>query len=128
MATDETLSLEPWIEAEAGEAVATIRREDQIVGSGCIECGQAAFPPVRVCRKCHPSNQEARTLANSGTLYSYTVVQVSSRRAVPYTVGYVDLADGLRVLGDLEIPPEALACDLEVRLIHSPTGWAFQCA
>ncbi|MBJ8346951.1 Zn-ribbon domain-containing OB-fold protein [Antrihabitans sp. YC2-6] len=117
--------VEPWIETNPHESVALVRREGRIVGSCCVECGQAAFPPVRVCRNCRASNLEERTFADHGNLYSYTVVHVSSARAVPYAVGYVDLADGLRVLGDLDISPDALACDTQVRLRNGPTGWAF---
>lgn len=120
--------LEPWIEANAGDAVATMRQEGRIVGSRCVDCGQLAFPRVRLCRRCRASNQEAHELANHGNLYSYTVVHVSSTRPVPYAVGYVDLADGVRVLGDLAISPDALACDIRVRLNKSPAGWAFSCS
>jgi uncharacterized protein len=122
----EILVLEPWVEADPRESVATMRRDGQIVGSVCLDCSQAAFPPVLLCRNCHASNQEIRSLADHGILYSYTVVRVSSGREVPYTVGYVDLADGARVLGDLDISPEALACGLNVRLLRGRSGWAFQ--
>jgi uncharacterized OB-fold protein len=123
---EKTVILEPWIEADAGESVATMRRDGQIVGSVCLDCGQAAFPPVLSCRNCHRENQVVRTLASHGVLYSYTVVRVSSGREVPYTVGYVDLADGVRVLGDLDIELETLACGLDVRLGEGRSGWAFQ--
>lgn len=120
--------LEPWVEANVGDAVATMRQEGRIVGSRCVECGQLAFPPVRLCRNCRKTEQEGHDLSNHGNLYSYTIVHISSTRPVPYAVGYIDLADGVRVLGDLEIPPDALACDIRVRLNNGPAGWAFSCS
>ena len=38
----------------------------------------------------------------TGRLYSWSTVHVSASRPVPYTLGYVDLDDGLRVLALLE--------------------------
>lgn len=118
--------LEPWIESDVRETIATMDTDGQIVGSRCADCGLTAFPASRVCRRCLSPNQLQQALADHGTLYSYSTVHVASGREVPYSIGYIDLADGLRILGPLDIPDDRIACDLLVRLTKGTTKWAFQ--
>lgn len=118
--------LEPWIESYVRDTIATMEAEGQIVGSRCADCGRSAFPAARVCRDCLSANQKPKVLTDHGTLYSYSTVHVASGRDVPYSVGYVDLADGVRILGPLDIPEDEIACDLPVRLTKGTTAWAFQ--
>jgi uncharacterized OB-fold protein len=118
--------IEPWIESDVRETIATMKTDGQIVGSRCSDCGLAAFPPARVCRGCLSQQQVSHALADRGTLYSYSTVHVASGREVPYSVGYIDLANGVRILGPLDISDSEVACDLPVRLTESSSGWAFQ--
>ncbi|KXF52658.1 hypothetical protein AXA44_09605 [Rhodococcus sp. SC4] len=118
--------LEPWIESDVRKTIATMETDGQIVGSRCADCRLAAFPAARVCRGCLSLNQSQQVLADHGTLYSYSTVHVASGREVPYSVGYIDLTDGVRILGPLDVPDDEIACDLPVRLTKGATGWAFQ--
>jgi len=118
--------IEPWVEADVRETIATMENEGKVVGSVCDDCGLAAFPPVRVCRNCQRPNQTLTSLGDRGTLYSYTTVHVASGRPVPYTVGYIDLERGVRILGPLAIPEDQIACDVPVALTQGESGWAFQ--
>lgn len=118
--------LEPWIEVDVRETIASMETDGQIVGSRCEECGLLAYPSARVCRTCLSSHQVAHVLADHGTLYSYSTVHVASGREVPYTVGYVDLADGVRILAPLHISDDDIACDLPVRLTKGTSTWTFQ--
>lgn len=118
--------IEPWIESDVRETVATMETDGQIVGSECAGCGLAAFPSVRVCRRCQSPNQTSLVLESHGTLYSYSTVHVASGREVPYLVGYVDLADGVRILAPLQISAEEIRCELPVQLAESTSGWSFQ--
>lgn len=53
----------------------------------------------------------------TGRLYSWSTVHVSASRPVPYTLGYVDLDDGLRVLATLAGDIAELRVDGPVRLV-----------
>ena len=59
----------------------------------------------------------------AGTLYSHSTIHVSSSRPVPYTLGYVDFPEGLRVLAVVRHDdPAALACDAPVVLRGGDDG------
>lgn len=60
-----------------------------------------------------------------GRLYTWSTVYVSASRPVPYTLGYVDLDDGLRVLARLDGDPGALRMDGPVRLVPGPDELTF---
>jgi len=56
-------------------------------------------------------------LSSKGKLYSYSIVQVAPKRFLPpYTLGYVDLPEGVRVLGQLTTTdPAKLKLDMEMQ-------------
>ena len=64
-----------------------------LVGTRCSKCGAAFFPPRYICTYCLTDDgvQKAR-LGNTGTLYSYTVINVASKEFnPPYAFGFVIL-------------------------------------
>lgn len=61
----------------------------------------------------------------AGRLYSWSTVHVSATRATPYTLGYVDLDGGSRVLAVLDGNPEALRIGAPVRVIPGAGGLTF---
>jgi uncharacterized OB-fold protein len=64
-----------------------------LVGTKCSKCGAAFFPPRYICTYCLTEEgvQKAR-LGNTGTLYSYTVINVASKEFnPPYAFGFVIL-------------------------------------
>lgn len=98
-------------------------------GGRCASCGAGSFPQAYICPTCNATEIEPATLPGEGSLYSWTTVHVSATFPTPYSLGYVDLADGLRVLGQLVADPDQLSCDLSVRVVAtdaSPTGWGFR--
>jgi hypothetical protein len=70
----------------------------RLIGARCGACGTAWFPRRPVCPSCAAPEPERLLLGPAGTLYSWSTVHVSSSRPVPYTLGYVDLPAGVRVL------------------------------
>ena len=79
------------VEADAGGAV--------LIGMRCADCQTCAFPQRAFCCNCGSSNVAVARLANRGELYSFSTVHISSTRETPYVIGYVDLDDGVRVMG-----------------------------
>lgn len=84
----------------------------RFLGSKCMTCGTPYFPKSPVCHNpdCeNPQVQEAQ-FGPRGTLWSYVVQHYPppppvryDEPFVPYAVGAVDLAEGLRVLGRISI-------------------------
>ena len=77
-----------------------------LIGSRCKKCQRNYFPPREVCPQCFPEGleheMEKSKLSSRGTLYTYSIVQVAPKRFLPpYVLGYVDFAEGVRVLGQL---------------------------
>ena len=105
-------SADVWVE-EGGKVF--------LVGSRCPKCGTYAFPPATFCSKCGNTEGLARTrLSDSGVLYSFSEVQVAPKGLgvrAPYTVGYVDFPEGVRVFGQVEHTAAELRVDEQVRVV-----------
>ncbi len=73
-----------------------------LVGCVCKQCKTVMFPPAPVCPACMSENLGREEMSRTGTLYSFTTVHVGPRMwSRPYTVGYVDLSNGVRVFSHL---------------------------
>lgn len=95
-----------------------------LVGTLCNNCGTRVFPPVPVCPECMSENVAETDLATDGTLYSWSVVHVAPKGwNVPYTAGYVDLADNVRVFAHIVGADAAdLSMDMPVSLTTAILG------
>jgi hypothetical protein len=85
--------------------------------SRCGHCGNLAYPPSELCHRCGQPGGTAEPLTPSGRLYTWSTVHASASRPVPYTIGYVDLDSGLRVLAQLAGDAGALGIGTAVRLV-----------
>jgi uncharacterized protein len=73
-----------------------------LTGCQCKQCGQIFFPPKTVCLNCLSSDLQSLNLSTHGQLYSYTVVYLPSEHfPSPYTVGWVQLPEGIRVFSQI---------------------------
>lgn len=109
----------------SGEGVA-------LVSSRCAGCGTHYFPKCVSCRNplCEDKSVEEALIGRRGRLHSYTV-QAYRPPALfrmepfePYTIGLVELDEGLRVLGILTgCEPDdiriGMAVELTVRTLHT---------
>lgn len=76
--------------------------EIRLKGTKCPNCGGFFFPPKARCPECLQSGLNSVALDTRGTLYSYTTVYIPSRNfKPPYTVGYVELNEGVRIFGQI---------------------------
>jgi uncharacterized OB-fold protein len=97
-----------------------------LLGGECTQCARRFFPRRPVCPACASTSVKDRALAEHGTLYSYAIVHVSSARSTPYTIGYVDLDQDVRLLADIVVGDGALRIDMPVRLHVADDGsWCF---
>lgn len=96
-----------------------------LLAASCAACGTISFPYRSVCPTCAALEPSPLRVGPSGTLYSYSTVHVSASRPTPYTLGYVDLDEGVRVLATIEAD-DRLAVDLRCRLVIEADGrWYF---
>jgi uncharacterized OB-fold protein len=105
-----------------------ITDEQEFRGGKCTECGALSIPRAVICPTCNSTVVEMCLIQGTGVLYSYTTVYSSATFPTPYTVGYVDLDSGLRVLGQVLESAESIECDARVTVhstSQSPTGWGF---
>ncbi len=94
-----------------------------LLGSRCRSCGAHFFPIREACSGCLSDDLETVRLSRSGTVYTYTVVRQSTPAfTVPYALGYVDLPEGVRVMGQISCEPEELAIGMAVELVVEPFG------
>jgi uncharacterized OB-fold protein len=92
-----------------------------LVGGRCRTCGTVYFPAPEVCARCQGQDLEPADLSGRGTVYTYTVVRQSTPEfRTPYVLVYVDLPEGVRVLGQL------VDCEVEAVRVGMPVEVVFQ--
>lgn len=71
-----------------------------LVGARCTKCSTRTFPfpAVPVCPSCMSEDVVEEEMSRTGTLYTASTVHVGAARwHKPFTLGYVDLDNGVRV-------------------------------
>ena len=118
----------------------------RLLGSRCTTCRTPYFPKVDYCRRpqCGESRLEEAAFGPDGTIWSCAIQDYPppaparfDKPYKPYAMAVVDLADGLRVLGQVKTDdPKGVVPDTRVRLVvdtlcHDEAGnevvtWKFQ--
>src|SRR4029077_18139391 len=100
-----------------------------LIGGRCTHCSRASFPLRDRCPHCQSPDPLPLPLDGDGAVYSFTVIrQAAPGFSVPYVLASVDLADGVRIIGQVEAAPTELAIGTPVQLKVEPigedsTGW-----
>lgn len=96
----------------------------RLVGGRCLECRTVFFPRFDVCPGCMSTQPMAEVmLSGRGVLYTYSVVHTAVPGfATPYAVAYVDLPEGPRVFGHLDLDPAGVELGSEVGIYPGPIG------
>jgi uncharacterized OB-fold protein len=118
----------------------------RLIGSRCATCSTPYFPRSGICHHpdCEHSDMQDAEFAGPGTLWSFSVQSYPPPPPAryddpyePYAVGVVDLDDGLRVVGRMQVEdPTTLTVGARVDLVvgplcHEPDGstlvsWMFR--
>ncbi len=79
-----------------------------LLGSKCMNCGEVSIGTNDGCLNCGGDKIESVTLANEGTLWTYTVIRhkppgdyLGPEPFEPYALGLVELPDGVRIMTPL---------------------------
>ncbi len=88
----------------------------------CRRCQRFWFPPSLLCQHCWSREWSWERLSGRGSLVSYVVYRrvyhPAFRNRLPYVVGVIGLAEGVRFLTRLtEVKPEEVYCGLEVEVV-----------
>ena len=101
----------------------TFRRgleQGKFMTTACSSCGSMTFPPKQHCPDCWSAEMEWTELSGNGILYARTTIHAAAtqyRDEVPFSVGIVDLTEGLRLVTRLIDEPVRIANDAEIRLV-----------
>ncbi|MDD5190541.1 MAG: Zn-ribbon domain-containing OB-fold protein [Dehalococcoidales bacterium] len=91
------------------------------LGKKCRTCGEfyVGFPIF--CLKCSSTDLAPVELSKEGTLRTYTVIYTPPagwQGAVPYTLGDVDLAEGVSLLAEvIDLPKEDIKIGMKMRMV-----------
>jgi uncharacterized OB-fold protein len=70
----------------------------------CAGCGKVFFPPRLVCNSCRGREFTKVTLAQTGTVETFTVIHVAPSGfsdQTPYAVGIIKLDDGVKLTAQI---------------------------
>ena len=76
----------------------------------CEDCGALRHYPQELCPTCLSPAVEWATLSGRGTIYTFVVSHAAFHPffedRLPYVVATIELEEGVRVLSELDEPPE----------------------
>jgi uncharacterized OB-fold protein len=101
-----------------------IRGEPALIGSKCGSCGQVLFPSKPLCLNCLSTDVTSVRLNRNGKLYTYTTVYMASEHfPPPYTVGWVELPEDIRIFSQIRgWQEQPLKIGMDVRM-YIETLW-----
>lgn len=86
----------------------TASHDNRLVAQKCDGCGYLRWPPGPVCNECLKPGGEWTEVPPKGTLYSYAeyhrALDPAFKADIPYTVGLIELDDGMRMYGLMRAP------------------------
>ena len=101
--------------------------EEKLMGARCVECGALFVPPRAICAKCHGSEMEWMETSGEGQLVAFTCIAIGTAAMIaegydrnnPYCSGAVELAEGPRVVAQIEgvdtLHPETIKIGMPVK-------------
>lgn len=94
--------------------------EKQLMAAKCNECGTVLLPPKPMCTKCLSTDLKWIELEGAGKLLSYTVIYIAPEQfqsITPYTVGIVELQNGLRLPGMIrDVDAEEIRVGMDLKI------------
>ena len=95
-------------------------RSHRLVVQQCGSCGSLRHYPQELCPHCHSASSKWTALRGLGVIHSYTTTHQAFHPdwsdRVPYVVATVQLDEGIRMVSDLDEPPEAVTIGAAVEV------------
>jgi uncharacterized OB-fold protein len=77
-----------------------------LIANRCKACNRLFFPSRPFCFECFEREMIRCTIGRKGTLYSFTTCHMPSAHfKPPYTAGWIDLAEGVRIFAPIVAGP-----------------------
>ncbi len=97
-------------------------RQGKLLVQHCEDCGANIFYPRKFCPKCWSANLGWIEASGKATVYTfstaYDMVEPRFWADIPYTIAYVDLAEGVRMMTRIvECAPEDIKIGMEVEVV-----------
>lgn len=118
-----TAAIAPALVARGEERMFYDRlRQHELVFQRCRTCGDTVFPLRTICPHCSSEELALEVSARRGTLYSFTTQYRAAHPhfadSVPYSLGLVDLNEGVRVFASVGgVSPDGLTIGMPVELV-----------
>jgi len=84
--------------------------EGKVMATRCTRCGERYYPPQADCPKCLASEMEWFQVGEQAVLKTYTESRLKpqgfTQYTEPYTIAVAETAEGLRIMGWLEVGGE----------------------
>jgi uncharacterized OB-fold protein len=94
--------------------------EGKLMAAKCQKCGKIHLPPRPMCDNCYGQDFVWMEVSGKGKLLTYTTIHVAPQQfqsLVPYTVGIVELENGLKLPGMISgIPQDAVKIGMELKV------------
>jgi uncharacterized OB-fold protein len=95
-------------------------KQEKLMAGQCLNCGKIHLPPRPLCDNCLSKEFKWINISGKGKLLTYTIICVAPQQfqaLAPYTVGIVELENGLRIPGILQdLTQEKLKIGMELAL------------
>ncbi len=94
--------------------------QGKLMAGKCQKCGKIHLPPRPLCDNCYSQQFTWMQVSGKGRLLTYTVIHVAPvqfQSLTPYSVGIVELENGLKIPGMInDVPQEELKIGMELTL------------
>jgi len=93
--------------------------QGKLMGGKCKKCGKIHLPPRPVCSHCFSKEIEWTELPQKGKLLTYTVIHVAPPQfqgMAPYTVGIVQLENGINIPGMIRVAQEHIQIGMSLTI------------
>ena len=97
-------------------------KEGRLTVQRCTACDRLFWYPREFCPlpHCFSNDYEWVDVSGKGRLHTFTIIAQAQdawfQERVPYIFGVIQLDEGLRMMGNVDIPVEEAACDLPVEV------------
>jgi len=115
---------QPWSEYFWEKA-----KEGKLLIQVCKECNTKIFYPRKFCAECWSGNLDWKEASGKAKVYTfstaYGMVEPKFMDELPYTIAYVDLDEGIRMMTRIvECKPEEICFGMEVEVVfHERDGF-----
>ena len=97
-------------------------KEERLTVQRCNACSRLFWYPREFCPlpHCFSDDYEWVEVSGKGRLHTFTIIAQAQdawfQERVPYIFGVIQLDEGLRMMGNVDIPVEEAVCDLPVEV------------